>query len=110
MAKQSGRDLRRVQALSAYEHAPHGDGGSHHLIDAREQPRFWRPTAGRAAPPPAAPAGPQQVVHGVDRPVRTSFKLGFGFAAGAWAFRVIVQLLVLGALLIVTLSLLARLF
>jgi hypothetical protein len=104
MAKTIGRDVQRPQTVSAYQRAA-AMGVRPHLVDAREQPRFWRPPVGGGTVRPAevgarVDGATIHVKHGVEAPLRTSFGLGLGFAAGAWTFRVVVQLLFGGALLL----------
>lgn len=64
------------------------------LLDAREQPIRRRPVGGPQPPmyqaPAAPPSGPQR--HKLESPGWTGFSVGFGFAAGAWTFRLITQL------------------
>lgn len=113
MAKSIGKDVRRDQTVTAYQRAA-TIGAQRHVLDAREQPGFWRRPAGGAAPHaaavgPAIDAGSVRVTHHVETPLRTSFGLGFGFAAGAWTFRLLVQLLVGGALLLAVWGALSRL-
>jgi hypothetical protein len=104
MANVIGRDVQRARTLTAYQRAA-TIGAPPHLVDAREQPRFWRrPADGNTAQPAQVGArvdgATVHVKHGVEAPLRTSFGLGLGFAAGAWAFRALVQLLIGGALLL----------
>ena len=112
MAKTIGRDLQRAQTLTAYQRAA-TMGARPHLVDAREQPRFWRrPAGGGAAPEPSVGAGvggeTVRVRHGIEAPLRTSFGLGLGFAAGAWTFRMLVQLVIGAALLLALWGIVSR--
>jgi len=105
------RDGGPSRALAAYARATRIRGRTAHLVDAREESRFWRPSA-------EVPRSPAQdvgrgagapVTHRIHAPVKTSFSLGFGFAAGATALRALLLLPVAGALLIVLFRLLASL-
>jgi hypothetical protein len=97
-------------ATHAYHHTLDVSGGGAHRVDL---------LVGTPVAPPAqirmpfagAPREPEvsRVIHEVGSPVKTSFKLGFGFTAGAWSFRVIVQVLIIGALIVLGLRLLSAL-
>lgn len=92
MGKSSDIEDRR-RALHAYEHArevgrstPHGvDFIDERLPDTR--PRRRLPSLFQKRQPPETS---QQSDHRVLEPATTAFKLGFGFAAGEWVFRLAV--------------------
>ena len=103
-------DARKRQAADvthAYGHAAEVRPIAPHVLDvvdpprrARERRRFWR------APAPNAPTGDGTLRHEVRSPVRTAFKLGFGFTAGVFSFRVLVFLVAGTLLLLATIRLL----
>lgn len=79
-------------ASHAYEHAEHAADHPAHRLDVTDAPRW--PASQR---PPAAMPPTQHIVthtHQVESPTRSAFKLGFGFAAGVWTFRVLVLVVV----------------
>jgi hypothetical protein len=104
------RDPRLATATQAYDDALHSVDRQFHLhpVDTlvatrRNWPNATRMNMNGAAPKPKV----SRVIHEVGSPYKTSFKLGFGFTAGAWSFRAILQLVVFGALIIAAVRLLS---
>lgn len=107
-ANSNKRDPRFAVATQAYDAALHGvDRWTHRVDTLVATPRTW-PKAVRMNLSSAAPGlNVSRVVHEVGSPYKTSFKLGFGFTAGVWSFRAIVQLIVAAALIIAIMRLLS---
>jgi hypothetical protein len=96
-------------AAHAYEHAEHAGDRPLHRLDVIDAPKW------PASPPrPALPGRPAgQVVthtHRIEQPAGTAFKVGFGFAAGVAAFRVLVLIVASTVLAIGLGSLVMRTF
>ncbi|MBI3512721.1 MAG: hypothetical protein HY060_01400 [Proteobacteria bacterium] len=98
----------RATALHAYDDTLHaGERGAHRLDILVSTPRAPRKMASIPVNGTVPGSDVSRVVHEVGRPYQTSFKFGFGFTAGAWTFRAIVQTIVGAALLILIMRLLS---
>jgi len=107
-AKAANRDPGLAMATHAYGEALHvGEKWGRRIDMLVSAPRAPRPPAVIDMSRTAPASNSSRVVHEVGKPYRTSFKLGFGFTAGAWTFRAIVQASVGAALLILILRLLS---
>ncbi len=92
----TGHDLSA--AVHAYEHGLRAVAATGRRLDILDErlldygaPRT--PRGGRRAavlPPPWVPRGPERLEHAIAAPTATAFRLGFGFAAGAGLFRLLV--------------------
>ena len=84
----------RRAAVHAYEHAGEAGHRTPHRVDLVDEPELSYGAPRRRSIPQSshltAPAS-QRIDHRFADPAATAFKVGFGFAAGAWVFRLAVS-------------------
>jgi len=97
MAEPSDPEDRHA-ALHAYEHAREAGTSVRHRVDVIDEPVLDYGAPRRPRPAVAARDWPQPTSRTIDHrfadPTATAFKVGFGFAAGTWLFRLAVLIAV----------------